>query len=183
MRDATIARSYAEALLELGERHGERDAFAVALQQIAGVLESTPAARNFIETPQIGVAEKKQALREALTGRVPPLFLNFLFVILQKRRQRLIRSIAREYMALLDERLGRLHVEVTLARPADAATEAQIAERLTAVLGKTVVPHVHENPKIIGGIIVRYGDRVFDGSVRRKLISLKRHMLLADSKA
>ena len=181
MRDATIARSYAEALLELGERHGERDAFTAALAELAALLESTPRARNFIETPLLDVNQKKEALRAALGGRVPPLFLNFVFVVLEKRRQRLLADIAREYVKLLDERLGRLHVDVTLAREIDEAAEREIAERLSASLHMQVVPHVHVNPDILGGVVVRYGDRVFDGSVRRRLMALRRRLLTADS--
>jgi len=64
-----------------------------------------------------------------------------------------------------------------VARPVDEALRQQIAARLSEVIGKQVLPHFHEDPGILGGIIVRVGDRVFDGSVRRKMTLLRRQLL------
>jgi F-type H+-transporting ATPase subunit delta len=179
VRESTIARSYAEALYDLGERHGQVDAFAGALDTLAALRDAEPRLRRFLDTPKVEPAQKKRVLREALQGRVPPLFLNFLMVVFDKRRQRLLPEIAREYHAILDERLGRVHVQVTLAREPDERTEREIAADLTQVLGKTVIPHVRVDPRILGGIVVRYGDRVLDGSLRRRLVSLRRRLLYA----
>ena len=183
MRESTIARSYAEALFELGEQQNARNEFAAAIESLAGIVEGEPRIRIFLETPQVSVAEKKDALRAALGSRVPQLFLNFLFIVLDKGRNRLLCEIAREYRVILDERLGRLHADVTLARQPDDVTVAQLTERLSQGLGKTVVPHVRVNPEILGGVILRFGDRVMDGSVRRRMLTLKRSMLDAELKS
>ncbi len=177
MRESTVARSYAEALFEAGERHGQLDAFTEAVDGLARLLDSEPKLRAFLDSPQVETGEKKGVLRRVLADRVPPLFLNFLMVVLDKRRQRLIREIAREYHALLDERLGRLHVQVTLAREPDEQEEREIATELSRVLDRQVIPHVQVNPEILGGIVVRYGDRVLDGSLRRRLVSLRRRLV------
>src|SRR5690606_15663555 len=103
VRDSTIARSYAEALLALGQRHDQAEAFATAIDDMAAILEAEPGLSRFLETPKVEPEEKKRVLKMALQGRVPPLFLNFLLVVFDKRRQRLIREIAREYRTLLDE--------------------------------------------------------------------------------
>src|SRR5690606_34896686 len=100
-------------------RHGQQEAFAEAVDQVAALFESEPRLRTFLETPKVEPAEKKGVLRQVFGGRVPPLFLNFLMLLVDKRRQRLIGEIAREYHALLDEHLGRVHVQVTLAREPD----------------------------------------------------------------
>jgi F-type H+-transporting ATPase subunit delta len=177
VRESTIARSYAEALFELGERHGQSEAFSAALALVAQTLESERRLRLFLDTPKVELAEKKKVLREALREQVPPLVLNFLLVVLDKRRQRILPEIAREYRALLDESLGRVHAEVTIAREPDEKLEREIAGELSRVLEKTVVPTFQVDPSIIGGIIVRYGDRVLDGSLRRRLVTLRRHLL------
>ena len=126
---------------------------------------------------EIEQADKQAALRKALGGSVPENFIRFLVVVLSKRRQQLLHEIRIAYEALLDEREGRVHAEITLARPADEATVAAIGDRLSRMLGKKVVAHVQVNPAIVGGIIVKYGDRVLDGSMRRQLVSMKRDML------
>jgi F-type H+-transporting ATPase subunit delta len=175
-----VARSYAEALFELGQRHGAHDAFAHGLNTLTLLLESDPRIRGFLETPKIAVALKKRALRGALGGEVSPLFMNFVLVVLDKRRQRLLHGIAAAYRDLLDEKLGRLHVDVTLAHEPDEAAEQAIIAELTRITGRTVIPHIKVDPTLLGGIIVRYGDRVMDGSLRRRLISM-RHRLLENA--
>jgi F-type H+-transporting ATPase subunit delta len=177
VRDSTVARSYAAALFELGEKHGAHDELALGLNTLTSLLDADPLIRTFVETPKLDVQRKQRALRSALEHRVSPLFMNFLLVVLRKRRQRLLRDMAREYGALLDEKMNRVHAQVTLAHDPDDTTEERIRSELSRILGKTVVPHVLVNPDILGGIIVRYGDRVMDGSLRRQLLAL-RHRLV-----
>jgi F-type H+-transporting ATPase subunit delta len=176
VRDTTIARNYAETLFMLADRHGQHDAFAAALETLTGAIGADPRVRQFIETPKIDADRKKQVLAGALGGRVPPLFLNFVQVVIDKRRERLFDEIARIYHLLLDEHLGRLHAQVTLARRPDAAAEREIAEELTRALGRRVIPHFRVDAHILGGIVVRYGDHVLDGSVRRRLLTLRNRL-------
>ncbi len=180
MRESTVARSYAEALFEVGERHGQRDEITEAIDGLVRLLAGEPRLRAFLESPLVETEEKKRVLRRGLGDRVPALFLNFLMVVLDKRRHRLLDEIAREYHALLDERLGRLHVQVTLAREPDERYEQEIAADLSKILGRQVIPHVQVNPQILGGIVVRYGDRVLDGSLRRRLVTLRRRLVEAE---
>lgn len=177
MRDATVARSYAEALFALAEKHGQHDEFAAGTQMLEALLRLDPRVSQFLHTPKIEASVKKDALRDALSGRVHPLFLNFLLLVIDKRRQRLLAGIAREYRVLLDEKLGRLNVDVTLARAPEDAELREIATRLSRVLDREVVPHVHVDEGILGGIIVRYRDRVIDGSLRRRLLALRGKLL------
>ena len=72
---------------------------------------------------------------------------------------------------------NRVHAAVTVAKPASDAEQKSIAERLSKVVGKTVVPHFYVNPAVLGGLVVRVGDTVLDGSVRRRLSRLKAQML------
>jgi F-type H+-transporting ATPase subunit delta len=173
----TVARSYATALFEVGEKTGEHEAFTRGFAAVNALLDADRRIRDFLQSPKIPVAEKKRVLAEAFGSRLPRPFLNFLMVVLDKRRQRLLRLMAGEYEKLLDERLGRLNVSVTLAREPDAALRAALTERLSRSLAKTVIAHVRVDPEILGGIIVRYGDRVMDGSLRRRLLHLRGHML------
>ena len=180
MRDSTVARNYAEALFELGERHGAHEQYAAASLLMSELLEGDRRVRTFLEMPKIEAQAKQVVLRKALGDRVPPLFLNFLLVVVAKRRQRLLREIALTYRTLLDEKLGRLHVEVTLAHQPDAQAEQRIARELSRILGRDVTLHVRVDAAILGGIVVRYGDRVLDGSLQRRLQSLRTRMLSAE---
>jgi F-type H+-transporting ATPase subunit delta len=180
VRESTVARSYAEALFEVAERHKLHDSFVSSLESLRGALTNVPELRAFLASPKIESAAKKGTLRKALQGRVDPMFLNFLMILVDKRRQRLLESIDEEYRKLLDERLGRMHVQVTLARQPDERMQKELAEQLSRALGREVLPHVDVNKEILGGVIVRFGDRVLDGSLRRRMLSMRRRLLQAD---
>ncbi len=97
--------------------------------------------------------------------------------LLRNRRQMLIPEIAVEYANLVDESVGRVHARVTVAQETSAEENNVIARELSRALGKEVVPHMSVNPAILGGVVVRIGDTVMDGSVRRRLAALRRKML------
>jgi F-type H+-transporting ATPase subunit delta len=179
VRGGAIARNYAEALFELGQRHGEAEEYAEAFEGLADLLGSEPRVRQFLDTPRVDPGPKQDVIRRALEGRVPDRFLRFVLVVLGKRRQRVLPDIRSQYQQILDESAGRMHAEVTLARQPDEGARAMIAERLSTLLDKDVRPRITVNPSILGGLVVRFGDRAMDGSVRRQLMSLRREMMHA----
>lgn len=179
MRDGIIARNYAGALFELGERHDAHDEFVQGLNTITSLIAADARIRAFLETPKIDVARKKQALRAALGTHVSPLFMNFVLVVLQKHRQRILHAIAAEYGELLDDKLGRLRATVTLAHEPDETLERHISAELSRYTGLTVIPRFVVEPAILGGIVVRYGNHVMDGSLRRRLVGMRRRLVAA----
>ena len=172
MEASTIARSYAEGAFDLAEKHKLQDAFLNGFDAL-DVLVEDASVRAFIESPRIDVTEKKRVLRAALGAHVDQLFLNFVLLVLDKRRQKLYGSIAEQFRALVEEAAGRLHVKVTLARQPSPEMADDIRKRLSEIFGKTVIPHVSIDKKILGGIIVRQGDAIIDGSLRRRLVGLR----------
>ena len=88
-----------------------------------------------------------------------------------------MREIAGEYRDLVDEHLNRVHAEVTVARALDEQALKAVTDRLTKLLGRTAIPHVHVKPEILGGVVVRTGDTIFDGSLRRRLDGMRRQLL------
>ncbi|MEO8193968.1 MAG: F0F1 ATP synthase subunit delta [Gemmatimonadales bacterium] len=177
MRDATIAKNYAEALLELARRAEDPTGWGKLMRDVAAGVEQDLTLRHFLESPKVSGAQKNEILFKALGDRVPRHFLRFLQTLVRKRRQMLIPDIAVEYDKLLDVHEGRVHANVTVSREASERDETRIAEQLTRVIGKTVVPHMMVNPAILGGVVVKIGDTVMDGSVRRRLARLKGQML------
>lgn len=177
MRDTTIARNYAEALLALARKAGDLPGWGRMIGDVAAAIDRDVRLRRFLEAPQVSAQRKNEILGRAFADRVPTLFLRFLQKLVSNRRQLLIPVIATEYLALVDEIEGRVHAQVTVARALDAAGEAAIATQLSRTIGKTVVPHVTVDPAILGGIVVRVGDTVMDGSVRRRLGTLRTRLL------
>jgi F-type H+-transporting ATPase subunit delta len=176
VRGTTIARNYAEALFELGERSGNTARYAELLDALAGAVETTPEVQGVLMSPRVPKAEKVRLLGAAFKG-APREFALFLQALVKRGRQRLLREISTEYQALLDIKHNRVRAGVTLAHPADPAVQREIQEALSRELGKEVVAAFHVDPEILGGTVVRVGERIHDGSVRRRMTKLRRQLL------
>jgi F-type H+-transporting ATPase subunit delta len=179
MREPTIAKNYAETLLELAQRSGDLRVWGDMLDQIVEAMESDKRLRVFLESPRVSAQRKNDVMQKAYGGQLPRTFLRFLQALVSHRRQMLIPQIAHAYHDLVDQVEGRVHASVTVARAADDGDRDLIVKQLSRVLGKQVVPHFHVNPSILGGVVVRVGDTVLDGSVRRRLATLRARMLAA----
>ncbi len=177
MRDVTIARNYAETLVALATRAGELASWGEMIHEVTAAVEQDDRLRRFLQSPRVSADEKNAIIGRAFQDRFPRLFVRFLQAVITHRRQHLIPQIAAEYHTLLDEMHGRVHALVTVAREPDDATREAIEQRLSRVMQKTVVPRFVVRPDILGGAVVRIGDVVMDGSIRRKLSRLRQQML------
>jgi F-type H+-transporting ATPase subunit delta len=177
MRDTTIARNYAETLLVLATRAEDLRGWGKMLTDVASAMRENPSLKLFLESPRVSAAQKSSVIGKAFTDRMPRLMLRFLQTLVMHRRQMLIPEIATEYLNLVDEAEGRIHARVTVAKETDEAGRDAIANHLSRVFGKQVVPHLTVDPSIMGGVVVHVGDTVLDGSVKKRLASLRRRML------
>jgi len=177
MRETTIARNYAEALLELARKANDLRGWGEIIDSVANGIESDRRLRVFLESPRVSAQQKNEIFQKAYGNVMPRNFVRFLQALVHNRRQMLIPQIAHEYKNLVDQVEGRLHASVIVAREADDNDRQIITSQLSRALGKDVVPHFHVNPSILGGLVVRVGDTVLDGSVRRRLSTLRSRML------
>ena len=174
MKSITVARNYAEALFAAGDQYGE------LLDAVAGAIQADERIAITLDSPRVSKTAKSQILERALQGEAPAEFVRFLQAVVRRGRQGLLAEIAQEYQVLLDHKLNRVHAGVTLSDEADARTQKQVVERLTRALGQEVRAYFRSDPRILGGVVVRVGDRIFDGSVRRRLTALQRRMLTGE---
>ena len=174
MKSVTVARNYAEALFAAG------DEFGPLLDAVAGAVQADDRIATALESPRVSKAAKALILERALKGEAPPKFVRFLQAVVRRGRQGLLAEIAQQYQVLLDTKLNRVHAGVTLADEADARLQKQVIDRLAQALGREVRAYFRSDPRILGGVIVRVGDRIFDGSVRRRLTALQRRMLTGE---
>ncbi|MEP6730809.1 MAG: F0F1 ATP synthase subunit delta [bacterium] len=178
MNDTTIARNYAETLLALASKANDLRGWGTMILDLADAMGQNPTLRLFLESPRVGAAEKNAVLSAAFKDVMPRNFLRFLQSLVSHRRQMLIPDVAREYLDLVDAAEGRIHARVTVARETPDEEKSAIAKQLSHLFGKDVIPHLSIDPAIMGGVIVHVGDTVLDGSVRKRLMSLRRKMLV-----
>lgn len=176
MRYEAIARNYAEALFELGEQQGESERYGALLEALAAAVAGTPQVLAVMMSPRVPKAEKAALLAGALPDAPKP-FVLFLQALVKRGRQGLLGEMAQVYAGLVDVKLNRVRVGVTLVREANSALQSQIAASLTKELGKEALVRFTADPSLLGGAVVRVGDRVHDGSLRKKLIMLRRQLL------
>ena len=176
MRAETVARNYAEALFALGERSGQSAGYADLVDAVAAAIENAPQVQAVLMSPRVPKQQKTRLLGAALQG-APREFVLFLTAVVKRGRQTLLREIATEYHTLLDLKLNRVRAGVTLARQPDPALQRSITEALSGQLGKEVIPAFSVDPAILGGTIVRIGERIHDGSLRRRMVKLRRQLL------
>jgi F-type H+-transporting ATPase subunit delta len=179
MREVSIARNYAEALLALARKAKDTAGWGALISALGDAVASNATLQHFLEAPQVSATQKSEILGKALGSKAAPNFVRFVQKLVTNRRQMLLPAIATEYHNLLDEAEGRVHARVTVSREVDASTKEAIANALTKALKKIVVPHVSVDARILGGEVVRVGDTVMDGSVKKKLDRLREKLVAA----
>jgi F-type H+-transporting ATPase subunit delta len=175
VRPITVARNYAETLFDLGEQTGTAELYGELIDAVAGVIETTPAIGDMLMSPRVPKSEKSRLLAAGLK-EAPKQFVLFLQAVVRRGRGPLLRLIADEYAVLLDVKFNRLRAGVTLARTPDEALRRSVEAGLTKAFGKQVIASFSTDPHLLGGAVVRVGERVYDGSVRRRLTRLRRQL-------
>ena len=173
MSQRTVTRRYATALYEEADAAGGLAAVDDDVLMLRNNIESNRELSRFFESPVIPQEKKESILQELLEERVETLTLQFLRLLVQKDRETLTKAILDQYQSLRDEQRGIVDAEVTVAQPLNAEDRTALVEALEEKTGKDVRLHLEENPDLIGGLVIRIGDRVFDGSVRSQLNALR----------
>lgn len=173
-RRQQIGTVYAKALLGASEKFGQTDAVLEELESLVkDVIDQLPQFREALQSPRIGADEKIAILDRAFAGRMLPVLINFLRVLARHGRLDCLRAILAEVHKLHNDLRGRIEVRVTTAAPINNALREQITQRLTALLGKQVVLRTDVDGDMLGGIVVRVGDTVLDGSVSGRLAQMR----------
>ncbi len=165
--------AYATALLEVGQETGESEAFAEQLAAFASSLESNALFRVFFESPKISRTDKKAALERALSGLVSKPILNLLRILIDRGRQECYGEISATFDELFDEVRGRSHVRIVSAKPISAPAKERLVALLHERFGREIIAADSADPALLGGMTVRIGDTVIDGSLRTKLNNVR----------
>lgn len=172
MSQRTVTRRYATALYEEAREAGILEAVDDDVLMLRRSIESNRKLSRLFQSPVIPQEKKDTILQELLEDRVEGLTVQFLRLLVQKDRETLTKAVLDQYQSLRDEHRGIVDVNVTVAEPLADDDRDALVEALEAKTGKTVRLHLTEDPELIGGLVIRIGDRVYDGSVRNQLNAL-----------
>lgn len=171
-----LSAIYAKSLFELAESQGGAQTVAQCLDELEAVLEIARGDARFGEflSSRVLPREKREAsLKKILGGRVSDLTLRFLLVLNNKERLASLPAIASAFDRVVQERFGRVEVDVFTATPVSADEIRSIRDRLASTLGKEVIVHPYTDPAMIGGVRMRIGDQLIDGSIATRLRKMR----------
>ncbi|MBW3600322.1 MAG: ATP synthase F1 subunit delta, partial [Planctomycetes bacterium] len=140
---------------------------------VEDVLAKLPSFDAVLKSPRVSHEEKVRLLHKSFQGKMSATLLNFLKVVSRHGRLDALRAIHRAAQKLHHERMGRVEVLVRTAEPLPEEIHARIADRLRAALGREPVLRMEVEPELIGGVVIRVGDTVYDGSVAHQLVRLR----------
>ncbi len=174
MRPSATARRYAEAAFDVARQDGDIEGWLSDLRTATGILQSQAAAQYF-KDPSVAIEHKMQALEQRF-GDLRPHALNLLRVLVTRHRLHLLPAILAEFEDLEREARGILEADITVARELDENERARISVQLDELTGRSVEVRTHVDPQILGGVVIRIGDRLIDTSIAGRLQRLRQEM-------
>jgi F-type H+-transporting ATPase subunit delta len=179
LSEQQVARVYAQALFDAAHDAGVVAEVGRELGDFVAALAASAALRDVLADPQIETAAKQRVVAE-LTRDGQPLLANTLLLLLERGRLAIAAALGEEYAALEATEAQLLRVEVTAAGELAATTRDKIAARVQEATGRRVDLAARVDPDIIGGLVLRVGDVVVDGSVRSRIRQLRRRLATAE---
>ena len=172
-----VAERYAAALFELADERRLLDAVAGDLAELRTMLRESPDLGRLLRSPVLARSEQARAIA-ALAERagLTPLTRDFLGIVARNRRLFAVPAMIEAYLARLAERRGEVTAEVTAAQPLSEAQHAALLDQLRRAMGRRVAVDIRVDPALLGGMVVKVGSRMIDGSLSSKLRRLQMAM-------
>ena len=177
-----VARVYAEALLNAADKQGQSDDVVEGLDSlIRDLFQSEPQLEAFLTSSAVGRERKARLIDKVFENKASVLFVDFLKVLNQHERLNLLRPILAAAKELRDERAKRIRVQVRSAVPLANDQENRLRQQLREALKLDPVLQTAVDPELLGGVVVRVGDWLYDASVRARLESIRNQLIARSS--
>lgn len=172
MAGAPKARRYARAAFDIAVGEDRLEGWLQDIQRAQEALEDDTL-RTYLELRKVVLARKVEVIRETLSG-MNPLAQNLVGLLVSRDAVGLLPQIAEEYQRLMDAHQGRERAEVVTAHPLEDQQRERLGRWLSQLRGKEVVLTSREDPEILGGLVVRVGDGLIDGSTKGRLEAMRK---------
>jgi len=178
---ASVASRYARALVEVVlEQKIDADIARLQLHSILDAVKESDDLRRVWESPAVLPAQKRAVLDGIIKqiGALKPI-RNFIAVLIEHRRIPMLNDIVRQFEAELDVQLGFVEAEISSARTLTPGEKRDIENRVERMTGKKVRPRYSSNPELLGGVSIKVGSTIYDGSVRGQLEKMRQELSTA----
>ncbi len=180
MQTGAIADKYAKALFAAAQDAGRVQKVAADMASLLRLRDEDPAFLNFLVSPEVGPEHKTAFILTVFGPRLDPLAVNFLRLLIDKGRIKLLAHTCGEFRRLTEEYRGLMRARVVSAAALDGEQEARIKRELDRITGKDVILDRHVDPALLGGVVVHLGTKIIDRSLRRGLKELSDSLLRAE---
>jgi|SRR5690606_1636954 len=171
----TVASRYAKSLLDLAEEQGQLDAVKKDIEGVISILKSNTELLAILKNPIISGDKKRNILTAIFEGKINPVILSFFYILVNKGRAAILLDIAQEFVREYNEAKGVVKASVTSAVALSDANLKELQKIITEEINAVVVLKNVIDTSLIGGFIVRVGDRQIDASIAGKLNKLDKH--------
>lgn len=176
MADRQVTRRYAQALYEEADRQGHLEEVDADVDLLRQSLEEAPALERLLKSPVVPQDKKKAVLDSLVEPRVCALTYRFVELLLRKKRAEAMAGVLAAYRDLRDEQEGIVEASARVAEPLSEDGRRRLEDALVQMTGRQVRLSLTRDPSLIGGLVVRVGDTVYDGSVQHQLRSLRERL-------
>lgn len=176
MLKGAVGSRYAEALYAIAEREKSVDAIEQELIAVDAVVRENRDLQKVLYHPRITSEDKKSLLSELLSGKVSQVTMEFLNLLVDRQREQFLSDIVDYYINLANKARNITEARISSAIELTAEEKKAMAALLDKITGKKVETSFSVDPSLIGGVVVRIGDRVIDGSIRTRLATLREHL-------
>lgn len=169
-----VAKRYARSLISIGQEDGLYREYGEELDRFEDLLRSIDDLREVLENPIFNAKDKKAILKEICSRlKLSPMVVNFLNLLIDKRRMSYFMEINAQYRKLIEEISGITTATVSSAIDLPPEYVEKLKKRFGEITGKEVVLRVEVDPSLIGGLVTKVGDMVYDGSIRTQLYAIR----------
>lgn len=171
-----VAKRYAVALFEVAEERGAVDAIETQLRLVVQTLGENEDLRKVLYHPQIAADDKKKLVAAIFEKQVGQEVLNLLKLLVDRKRESLIGELLEAYIKLADAKRGILDVTVTTAAPLNSEEQDDLSGKIGLAIKKKLRIHVNVKKELIGGILLRVGDKLYDATIAGKLAGFRQEI-------
>lgn len=173
-RGTVVAKRYAKALFDLAREQNAVGEVETQLNLLVNAIDHDGDFRAFLAAPGIPAAKKIEAVKASFAGQLLPIVLNTVGLLVERGRHNDLPGVLNAYLTIAGDALGRVDAYVTSAQPMTLGDKDKLANKFGALLSKTVRVHNETDASLLGGLTVRIGDTLYDGSLRNKLERLEK---------
>ena len=176
MLNIQLASKYATAIFEIAKEEKNLDGYDKNLSKVCSDVFAIPEAVKFFQNPLVPQQAKKDLLKRALDKEVSPTVMNFLMLLVDKKRIGVFKEIYDIFTSLKNKEQGILIADVTTAFPLTKKQQDALIKKLMSLTGRKIKIRPHRDASILGGLILKIGDKLIDGSAAGRLRALQTAM-------